>query len=133
LIAAPITILDMASRTSAVLPAIRPRVYLADEIAVGPGKVDLLRHVAATRSISAAARAMGMSYSRAWQLIDAMNRHFGSVVTTSTGGRGGGGAMLTPAGRALVDAYAALEARLNATAAREIAALVALVQARRRR
>jgi molybdate transport system regulatory protein len=112
--------------------AIRPRVDLGDDIAVGPGKVDLLRHVAATRSISAAARAMGMSYSRAWQLIDAMNAHFGPVVATATGGRGGGGATLTPRGAALVVAYEALEAKLNASAADEIAALQALLPARRR-
>ena len=82
-------------------PAIRPRVYLSPGVAVGPGKIDLLRQVDATRSISAAARAMGMSYKRAWQLVDVLNRDFGSpVVATATGGRGGGGATLTPLGRA---------------------------------
>lgn len=120
-------------KRSPVRPAIRPRVYLDADVAVGPGKIDLLRHVAATRSISAAARAMGMSYTRAWQLIDAMNHGFGDVVATATGGRGGGGATLTPAGEALVAAYEALETRLNVAAKREIDALAALRPARRRR
>jgi molybdate transport system regulatory protein len=113
-------------------PALRPRVYLDADVAVGPGKIDLLRQVASGRSISAAARAMGMSYTRAWQLVDAMNAHFGTVVATSTGGRGGGGAALTPQGAALIAAYEALEAKLNAAAADEIAALARLVPAKRR-
>ena len=113
-------------------PALRPRVYLAAGVAVGPGKVDLLRAVASERSISAAARTLGMSYSRAWQLVDAMNAHFGGVVETSTGGRGGGGAALTATGVALIAAYEALERRLNASAERELAALAALLPRRRR-
>jgi molybdate transport system regulatory protein len=70
---------------------------------------------------------MGMSYKRAWQLIDAMNAHFGIVVATATGGRGGGGAELTDKGRALVAAYEALESRLNTSAEGEIAGLRALL------
>jgi molybdate transport system regulatory protein len=116
-----------------IRPAIRPRVYLDANVAVGPGKIDLLRHVAAKRSISAAARAMAMSYSRAWQLVDALNADFGPVVATSTGGRGGGGAALTPAGEALIAAYDALERRLNTSAESEIAGLVALLPRRRQR
>ena len=111
---------------------IRPRLHLGEDIAVGPGKVDLLAQVDAQRSISGAARAMGMSYTRAWQLIDAMNRDFGSVVATATGGARGGGATLTDTGRALLAAYRALEARLNRSGAREIAALEQLVARRRR-
>ncbi|CAG0973779.1 Molybdenum-pterin-binding protein MopA [Burkholderiales bacterium] len=109
--------------------AIRPRVYLEPDASVGPGKIDLLRRIDATRSISAAARSMGMSYKRAWQLVDALNRDIGApVVATATGGRGGGGASLTERGRALVDRYAALEDRLNAAAAPELASLQALVR-----
>ena len=119
-------------RSSAVRPALRPRVYLAPGVAVGPGKVDLLRAVGAARSISAAARAMGMSYTRAWQLVDAMNANFGAVVATSRGGRGGGGAALTATGVALIAAYDALERRLNASAERELEALSALLPRRRR-
>ena len=119
---------------SAPRPAIRPRVYLRDGIAIGPGKIDLLRLIDATHSISAAARAMAMSYKRAWQLVDAMNRDLGrAVVATSTGGAGGGGATLTALGRTLVERYGALEARLNAAAAAEVDALQRLVRRDRRR
>ena len=112
--------------------AIRPRVYLRSGVAVGPGKIDLLLRVDRLHSISAAARAMQMSYKRAWQLIDAMNRDFGRpVVATTTGGAGGGGASLTELGRALVTRYAALERRLNDAASAEVAALQALVRRRR--
>jgi len=115
--------------------AIRPRVYLEDDVAIGPGKIDLLRQVDEKRSISAAARAMGMSYKRAWQLVDVLNRDFGApVVATATGGRGGGGASLTDLGRALVERYAGLEERLNAAAVAELSALQRLLpRARRRR
>lgn len=125
----------MPARTPASpRPAIRPRVYLARGVAIGPGKVDLLRQVAATRSISAAARAMGMSYKRAWLLIDALNEGFGRpVVATATGGRGGGGAALTPLGVALVERYAALERSLNRATGARLRALQALLPPRRRR
>lgn len=119
------------SRPAPGARAIRPRVYLRPDVAVGPGKIDLLQHVDATRSISAAARAMDMSYKRAWQLVDTMNRDFGRpVVETVTGGAGGGGARLTPLGRTLVERYAALEERLNAAAAGDVRALQALVRRR---
>ena len=113
-------------------PAIRPRVYLSSGVAVGPGKIDLLRQVDATRSISAAARAMGMRYKRAGQRVAGPNRDCGAPgVTTATGGRGGGGASLTPLGRALVDRYRALEDCLNAAASVELAALRRLLARRR--
>ncbi len=113
--------------------AIRPRVYLAPDVAIGPGKIDLLRQVDATRSISAAARAMAMSYKRAWQLVDELNRDFGApVVATATGGTGGGGAQLTDLGRAVVGHYTALEERLNAAASSELAELRRLLPGRRR-
>ena len=66
----------------------------------GPGKIDLLRAVSETGSISAAARVIGMSYKRAWFLIDTLNRGFGEpVVEALAGGNGGGGARLTASGR----------------------------------
>ena len=105
-------------------PAIRPRVHLTPDVLLGPGKIDLLRQVDEKRSISAAARAMNMSYKRAWQLVDVLNRDFGApVVATATGGTGGGGARLTDLGCAIVDHYTALEQRLNAAASAELAAL----------
>jgi molybdate transport system regulatory protein len=78
---------------------------------IGPGKVKLLESVRDTGSISAAARAMGMDYKRAWTLIDSLNRAFDTpVVERVTGGSGGGGAILTPFGANLLARYRRLEA-----------------------
>lgn len=103
---------------------VRPRLYIGDGIAIGPGKIDLLRAVGETRSIAAAARSLGIPYKRAWLLIDSLNGGFGQpVVATATGGKGGGGTSLTTLGQELVAAYDALEKRLNAEAAPELEAL----------
>ena len=97
---------------------IRARLMHGEEIAMGPGKAELLQAIADTGSISAAARRMGMSYRRAWLLVDTMNRCFTSpLVTSTTGGAQGGGASLTPLGEAVCRAYAALQADLDASAA----------------
>ena len=86
------------------------RIDLGDAGAVGPGKVRLLEEIARLGSISAAARALGMSYRRGWLLIDAMNRTFAQpVVTTKLGGGGGGGAELTRFGAELAARYRAME------------------------
>lgn len=109
-------------------PLVRPRLYLGGELSLGPGKVDLLRMVGECGSISAAARELGVPYKRAWLLIDSLNRGFpGPVLDTAIGGKAGGGARLTPLGEALVAAYAALEAKLNASAKTELAAIMRLV------
>lgn len=106
---------------------VRPRVYVGDSIAIGPGKIDLLRTVGETRSIAAAARLLGLPYKRAWLLIDSLNQGFGRpVVETATGGKGGGGASLTTLGQQLIERYDALEASLNASAGKELHALRAL-------
>ena len=55
---------------------IRPRIYLGPDLIVGPGKIELLKAVRATGSISAAARTLGMSYKRAWYLLDTLKRGF---------------------------------------------------------
>jgi len=103
---------------------VRPRIYIGDGIAIGPGKIDLLRAVGETRSIAAAARSLGVPYKRAWLLIDSLNVGFGrALVETATGGKGGGGASLTTLGQQLVTAYDALEKRLNTEAAPELEAL----------
>jgi molybdate transport system regulatory protein len=80
------------------------------EIAFGPGKAELLRHIASTGSISRSAARMKMSYNRAWLLVRDMNRLFTeSVVETARGGREGGGASLTPAGRDGLARYTRME------------------------
>lgn len=78
--------------------------------ALGPGKIRLLELVGETGSIAAAGRALGMSYRRAWLLVDALNATFREpVVVARGGGAGGGGASLTPFGEALVACYRAME------------------------
>lgn len=103
---------------------VRPRIYIGDGIAIGPGKIDLLRAFGETRSIAVAARSLGLPYKRAWLLIDSLNEGFGRpVVETATGGKGGGGASLTPLGQQLIERYDALETSLNASAGKELQAL----------
>jgi molybdate transport system regulatory protein len=86
------------------------RIDLAGGARVGPGKIALLEQIARSGSISAAGRAMKMSYRRAWELVEDLNRNFGEpVVETAAGGTGGGGTRLTPAGEMLVRQYRAIE------------------------
>ncbi len=90
------------------------RLMFGSEIAIGPGKADLLDAIAATGSISESARRMGMSYRRAWLLVDTMNRCFREpVVAAATGGSGGGGAALTPFGRRALAQFRAMQARVD--------------------
>jgi len=82
--------------------------------AMGPGKAELVERIAETGSISAAARAMGMSYRRAWQLVEALNRDFReALVTTAIGGSRGGGARVTPYGRRLAAQFRAMESKAS--------------------
>lgn len=98
--------------------SLRLRVHLAGEIAIGPGKAMLLEAIVAHGSISAAARAIGMSYRRAWLLTDAMNRAWPSaLVETAAGGNRGGGARLSSLGHEVLARYRRLEADLNEIAA----------------
>ncbi len=94
------------------------RVLLGAVIAIGPGKADLLHAIAATGSISAAAKQLHMSYRRAWLLVDTMNRCFRvPLVIAGRGGQHGGGARITAAGMDVLQRYRALEAKaLNAIA-----------------
>lgn len=93
------------------------RIDLAGGGRIGPGKVALLEEIGRSGSISAAGRAMKMSYRRAWQLVEDLNRSLGGpVVETATGGAGGGGARLTEAGRTLVQEYRAVEHAASQTA-----------------
>ena len=90
------------------------RVMFGTDIAIGPGKADLLEAIAKSGSISESARRLGMSYRRAWLLVDTMNRCFREpVVSSATGGAGGGGAHVTPFGRQVLAAYRRLESRVE--------------------
>jgi len=89
--------------------------------AMGPGKAELIERIAETGSISAAARAMGMSYRRAWQLVEALNRDFSEpVVATAIGGTRGGGASVTPYGQRLVALFRAMEDKASAAIAADL-------------
>lgn len=100
----------------------RLRVLLGASIAMGPGKADLLDAVDAEGSITAAARHMGMSYRRAWLLIETMNRCFRTpLVETERGGPGGGGAHLTELGREALRRYRDLETRAEKLLASDMA------------
>lgn len=82
------------------------RLYQGADVAIGPGKAELLSAIATNGSISAAARQMGMSYRRAWLLVETMNRCFQQpLVISATGGRQGGGAQLSPLGQQVLAAY----------------------------
>lgn len=91
---------------------------------VGPGKIELLEQIAAFGSISAAGRALDMSYRRAWELIEELNSMFGEpVLKAQTGGRKGGGAQLTPLGLMLISRYRAIERAAASAAEQHVAAL----------
>jgi molybdate transport system regulatory protein len=109
-------------------PAARLRIVLAPEITIGPGKADLLQGIQETGSIAAAGRRMGMSYKRAWYLVETMNGHFaGPLVTASKGGRQGGGAALTDLGRQVLTSYRLMEQRTQRAIERELERLRALL------
>jgi molybdate transport system regulatory protein len=98
------------------------RIDLANGARIGPGKVRLLEEIARSGSISAAGRALKMSYRRAWELVEDLNRNLGAnVVATAAGGSGGGGARLTEAGAMLVAQYRAIEASTTQAAATHLA------------
>jgi len=99
---------------------------LAPGMPFGPGKADLLELIAETGSIAAAARRMGMSYQRAWDLVAAMNAHFRDpVLAAAKGGAQGGGAVLTPFGRKVLEAYRAIEREAERASARQLRWLLA--------
>lgn len=97
-------------------PRVRARAWLEwnGDAFLGPGRAALLRAIDRSGSISAAARELGVTYRTAWNWVDAMGRAVGTpMVRTATGGRGGGGARLTPAGQAAIEALDRLTAGLD--------------------
>ena len=104
------------------------RIYFGDEIAIGPGKADLLEAIRASGSISKAARELGMSYKRAWNLADTMNRCFREpLIDTATGGGGGGGARLTAFGEEVLKHFRSMEKRTAAAIRADLKAFAALL------
>ena len=106
------------------LPSLSVRIDLEPEGRIGPGKIRLLEKIESCGSISAAGRAMNMSYKRAWDLVDEINRICQrAAVERQTGGRNGGGAILTPFGHSLVARYRKIERSAESAARKELQAL----------
>ena len=113
------------------LPSLSVRIDLDTEGRIGPGKIQLLENIRACGSISAAGRAMDMSYKRAWDLVDEINRickH--AAVERQTGGKNGGGAVLTPFGTSLVARYRKIERAAASAVRKELVALRAEIAGR---
>lgn len=102
------------------------RVTFSDDFYIGPGRADLLEGIERAGSIAAAGEAMGMSYKRAWSLVQALNSGFGApLVETSRGGSGQGGAHLTEVGRLVLAHYRAMQAKASSAIAEDVAAISA--------
>jgi molybdate transport system regulatory protein len=106
------------------LPSLSVRIDLDPERRIGPGKIALLENIDKCGSISAAGRAMDMSYKRAWDLVDEINRICRqAAVGRQTGGKKGGGAVLTRFGLSLVARYRKIERDATSAARKQLQAL----------
>lgn len=100
------------------------RLDLVSGARIGPGKVAVLEEIARSGSISAAGRVLRISYRRTWELVEDLNRSLGTpVVETAAGGSGGGGAVLTRAGKAVIERYRAIEVDTALAARKHLHAL----------
>lgn len=112
-----------------ITPEPKFRLHIKHGIALGPGKAALLELIAERGSIAQAAKAMGMSYRTAWQLVRSMNEHFVEpLVMSSKGGANGGGAELTLLGKSVLRRYRAMELRALKAIAKDIAHLDSLIR-----
>ncbi|MDO5612661.1 MAG: LysR family transcriptional regulator [Paracoccus sp. (in: a-proteobacteria)] len=110
------------------LPRIKLRLDYGPALTLGPGKADLLTGIAELGSISAAGRRMGMSYKRAWSLVEEMNSAFARpLVDSARGGPGGGGAVLTETGAQVLAHFRALESLLVGAGSGDIAAITGML------
>jgi molybdate transport system regulatory protein len=124
---------NMQRSSTTSLPSLSVRIDLDTEGRIGPGKIQLLENIRACGSISAAGRAMDMSYRRAWVLVDEINRICGrAAVERQVGGKNGGGAILTPFGLSLVARYRKIERSAESAAHKELLALRADMGARKK-
>ena len=106
------------------------RIDLANGDRIGPGKIALLEAIASTGSISGAARALGMSYRRAWLLVEEINKSLRQpAVQAGPGGKAGGGAVVTKSGQQIVGLYRSVESHALAASGGDFRALAKLVRA----
>ncbi|MFC3614504.1 winged helix-turn-helix domain-containing protein [Lutimaribacter marinistellae] len=110
-------------------PRLKLRIVFGSAGMIGPGKAELLERIGQTGSIAAAGRDMGMSYRRAWQLVETMNAMFSEpLVLRVRGGASGGGASLTETGRRVLDEYRGIEDAARAAGQAGIARLNAMLR-----
>jgi molybdate transport system regulatory protein len=115
--------------SSSTGPVARLRIVLGRDIALGPGKADLMEGIRETGSIAAAGRRMGMSYKQAWLLIETMNACFSRpLVAAAKGGKRGGGARLTPLGEDVLARFRRMQASSSRAIAKDLAALKRLTR-----
>ena len=113
------------------MPSLSVRIDLDGGKRIGPGKIALLKAVGETGSIAAAGRSLGMSYRRAWRLIEDLNGCFRApLVAAQTGGKSGGGAGLTALGKSVIAHYTAIDDKAHKAAARHLKALRATMRDR---
>lgn len=109
--------------------SLKLRIMSGDDLAMGPGKADLLEEIQKTGSIAAAGRAMGMSYKRAWNLVEVMNKCFSEpLIEKSKGGASKGGAIVTPLGIKVIEHYRSLQNIASNAVEKEIASFLKLMK-----
>jgi molybdate transport system regulatory protein len=109
---------------------VRFRVDFTEACSLGPGKIDLLESIQRTGSLRQAAQALGMSYRRAWLLLDGLNRSFSEPASTaSVGGQGGGGVTLTSFGLEIIRCYRAAAQAVESAARQELQPIAAKASA----
>lgn len=119
---------DKAARETANTELVLRLRFAKSEPLLGPGKIELMEYIGCEGSISAASRAMHMSYHRAWTIVSEINAMFREpLVQTQLGGARGGGATITPLGRDVVRRYRSIESSVWKHAAKHIAALEAAI------
>ncbi|WP_408494638.1 winged helix-turn-helix domain-containing protein [Paraburkholderia xenovorans] len=120
-----------ATKSAKTRPEVRFRMRIrsGEAVALGPGKVELLEAIREYGSISAAARSLGMSYRRAWLLVDELNRSLKAPATESEqGGQSGGGCTLTAVGESIIRLYREVEAEAQRSCAKQIGELTRMIR-----
>lgn len=121
--------IDQSVAPDSIQNPLKIRIAIGKTIAMGPGKADLLDAIDATGSISAAAKQMKMSYRRAWELVDVMNKSFKQpLVMSSPGGINGGGAQLSDFGRTILQNYRDLVKKSSHAAQAELQQILSNIQ-----